>query len=200
MAAKDYFQNSIPFIRRVVQASFGFFTLYVGYQFYCFYLWTLDQGQYVARPPAVEGFLPISALLSFKRFLLTSKFDPIHPAGLVIFMAILAIAFLARKGFCGWICPVGFLSHQVQWLGKKFNTLRNTPPWLSYPLSSIKYLLLGFFLYIIFWKMDVNAITAFLQTPYNLAADAKMLLFFLSPSTLTLSIMILLSGYILYYP
>lgn len=41
--------------------------------------------------------------------------------------------------------------------------------------------------------MDVGTITAFLQTPYNLAADAKMLQFFMSPSTLTLGILISLT-------
>ncbi len=194
MAARDLFQHNIPLIRRVIQASFGFFILYAGYTFYLFYQWTLDQGQYVTRPPAVEGFLPISALLALKRLLLTMEFDPIHPAGLVIFTAILTTAFLARKGFCGWICPVGFLSHQVQWLGKKNKIQRNIPAWSAHSLSSVKYFLLGFFLYIICWKMDVDAITAFLQTPYNLAADAKMLRFFLSPSNLTLGVLIALTA------
>ncbi|MDD2467295.1 MAG: 4Fe-4S binding protein [Desulfobulbus sp.] len=190
MPANAFFHKNISGIRRTVQASFGLFTLYIGYRFFLFYQWTLDQGPYIARPPAVEGFLPISALLGLKRFILTAEFDPIHPAGLVIFMAALTIAFLARKGFCGWICPVGFLSHQVQWIGAKFKILRKVPVWLALLLSSIKYLFLGFFLYIICWKMDVAAISSFLQTPYNLAADAKMLQFFLSPSHLTLAILI----------
>jgi polyferredoxin len=189
MPIQNFFHRNITALRRGVQASFGLFTLYTGYRFYLFYQWTLDQGQYIARPPAVEGFLPISALLSLKRFFLTAEFDPIHPAGLIIFMAALTIGLLARKGFCGWICPVGFLSHQVQWIGAKFKILRNVPVWLAFLLSSIKYFFLGFFLYIICWKMDVAAIVSFLQTPYNLAADAKMLQFFLSPSHLTIAIL-----------
>ena len=174
------FLNNITVIRRSVQAAFGFFTLYVGYQFFLFYLWSMGKGEYVARPPAVEGFLPISALLSLKRFVLTGEFDPIHPAGLVILMAALTIGLLARKGFCGWICPVGFTSHLAQWLGGKLKILLNIPVWLGSTLCIIKYLLLAFFSYVIVWNMDVAAITSFLQTPYNLAVDAKMLQFFLA--------------------
>lgn len=189
MANSIFFDRNINFIRRTVQASFALCTLWVGYLFYRFYLWSLGQGEYVARPPAVEGFLPISALLSLKRLLLTGVFDPIHPAGLVIFMAALTIAVVARKGFCGWICPVGFASHLVQWLGARWRIVRVVPAWLAAVLGSCKYVLLGFFLYVILWRMDLADITAFLQTPYNLAADAKMLQFFLAPSTLTLVIL-----------
>ncbi len=188
----DFFLNNIIVIRRTVQASFGLFTLYVGYQFFLFYRWGMGHGEYVPRPPAVEGFLPISALLSLKRLVLTGEFDPIHPAGLVILMAALTICLLARKGFCGWICPVGFASHLGQWVGAKLKILLMIPGWPASLLSSAKYLLLAFFLYVIVWNMDVAAITSFLQTPYNLAADAKMLLFFLEPTTLTLSILVLL--------
>lgn len=189
MAGNGFLNNNINMIRRMVQACFGLCTLVAGYQFYRFYLWGLGQGEYVARPPAVEGFLPISALLSLKRLLLTGAFDPIHPAGLVILMAALVIAIVARKGFCGWICPVGFASHLAQWLGTRLRIVRVIPAWLAAVLGGCKYLLLGFFLYIILWSMDLADITAFLQTPYNLAADAKMLQFFLAPSTLTLAIL-----------
>lgn len=192
MAMNDHFLNNIIVIRRSIQAAFGFFTLYVGYQFFHFYLWSMGKGEYVARPPAVEGFLPISALLSLKRLVLTGEFDPIHPAGLVILMAALTIGLLARKGFCGWICPVGFTSHLAQWLGAKLNIMLHIPVWLGAILSSLKYLLLAFFSYVIVWNMDVAAITSFLQTPYNLAADAKMLQFFLAPTNLTLTTLIFL--------
>lgn len=36
------------------------------------------------RPAAVEGFLPISALMALKVWLATGDFDQIHPAGLVL--------------------------------------------------------------------------------------------------------------------
>ena len=176
----------------LVQTAFAVFSIYIGWRFYLFYSWAMGQGEYVARPPAVEAFLPISALLSLKRLALTGKFDTIHPAGLVIFMAILTVALLARKGFCGWMCPVGFMSNLVQRLGVRWKINRSVPCWLDYALTSLKYFLLAFFLYIICWKMDLEAITSFLQTPYNLAADTKMLQFFLAPSSLTLGVLLFL--------
>ena len=104
----------ISSLRIAVQAGFTLFCLYAGYRFYLFYLWGTGQSDiYVPRPPSVEAFLPIGALVGLKRFLLSGHFDMIHPAGLTIFMAALVIGLLLRKGFCGWICPVGFVSNQI---------------------------------------------------------------------------------------
>jgi len=176
-------------LRTIVQAGFTLFCIFVGYRFYCFYLWTLDRSEtYVSRPPSVEAFLPISALLGTKRLVLTGQWDPVHPAGLTIFLAAVAIAFLLRKGFCGWICPVGFVSSLVDKIGKPLRTDKSMPVWLDYPLLSLKYLILAFFVYIILLQMDLKAIEAFLDSPYNLVADAKMLDFFLQPSSLTLAV------------
>ena len=63
---------------------------------------------------------------------------------------------------------------------------------MDFPLLGVKYLLLGFFCYIILWGMDVRSIEAFLYSRYNLVVDARMLLFFLHPSTLTLQVMAVL--------
>lgn len=170
-------------LRKIIQGGFTVFCLWMGYRFYLFYLWAIGRSEmYVPRPPAVEGFLPISALMGLKRFVMTGNYDVIHPAGLTIFMAALVIAFLLRKGFCGWICPVGFMSRLAESAGKKMRSLFRTPLWIDYPLLSLKYILLGFFCYLILWKMGLKALEGFIQTPYNMAADAKMLLFFLAPS------------------
>lgn len=181
-------------VHRFVQTGFGLFTLYMGYRFYLFFLWAMGKSDsYVARPPSVEGFLPISALLGLKRFVLTGHYDSIHPAGLTIFLAALAIAILLRKGFCGWICPVGFLSNLADESVRRFRfTIKRLPAFLEYPLLSLKYLLLGFFCYIILWKMSLESIIAFQRAPYNLVADGKMLLFFLSPSGLSAGILVFL--------
>lgn len=177
-------------MRNLAQTSFTLFCLWVGYRFYHYYLWAIGNSEhYVPRPPSVEGFLPISALLGFKRFVLTGHYDNIHPAGLTIFMAALVIGLLLRKGFCGWICPIGAVSNFAEWAGLKMRSLVRTPAWLDYPLLSLKYLLLAFFCYVILWKMELKAIEGFMRTPYNIAADAKMLMFFLDPSGLALGIM-----------
>lgn len=180
-------------VRLLVQSLFGLFVLYAGYRFYLFFLWATEETAYVPRPSAVEGFLPISALLGLKRFLLTGTFDMIHPAGLTIFLAALFLSLFFRKSFCGWICPVGFFSNLAERAGKLCRIARRPPLWMDYSFSSVKYLLLFFFIGIVIIKMDLRAIEIFLRSPYNMGADAKMLLFFLRPSPLATVILLILT-------
>lgn len=179
--------------RSLVQGCFAAFCLFAGYRFYQFYLWGIGQSEvYVPRPPSVEAFLPISALVGLKQLLIAGRFDPIHPAGLTIFIAALVIGLFFRKGFCGWICPVGFTSNLAEKFSRRLKILWQPPAWLDIPLLSLKYLLLFFFLYLIALKMSLEQIEAFNNSPYNLAVDAKMLVFFLRPSGLAAGIMLFL--------
>ena len=78
---------------------------------------------------------------------------------------------------------------------KLFKGTLNLPRWLDYPLRSLKYLLLGFFVWSI-WNMDVDALREFIYSPYNKMADVKMYLFFadISPFALgTILVLVLLS-------
>lgn len=110
----------LPTLRTLVQTGFAMLCLVAGWRFYHFYHCATGKTDvFIARPPSVEGFLPISALLGFKRFVLTGRWDDVHPSGLTIFMAAPVIALLFQKGFCGWICPVGFVSNVVEKAGKK---------------------------------------------------------------------------------
>ncbi|MEN8200799.1 MAG: 4Fe-4S binding protein, partial [Thermodesulfobacteriota bacterium] len=184
-------KHQIRRLRTLCQSLFALFCLYTGFRFYSFYLWALEPtaNPFVPRPPAVEAFLPLGALVSLKRLLLGAEFDTIHPAGLTIFIAALLISLLLRKGFCGWICPIGFASHLAERAGRKAGISFTLPAWLDIPLLGLKYLLLGFFSYLILWKMDLQGLTAFHNSPYNVISDAKMLHFFLEPSILAASIM-----------
>ncbi len=51
------------------------------------------------------------------------------------------------------------------------------PKWLDFILRSLKYLLLGFFLYSIL-RMPVEGLRQFIYGPYNRIADVKMYLYF----------------------
>ncbi len=143
-----------------------------------------------ARPPGVEGFLPISALMSLRHWVETGVATRIHPAGLVLLLLILASALLLKKSFCSWLCPVGTVA---EWLGAAGRRLRlaraRLPRWLDLPLRGVKYLLLAFFLHAIFWRMTTVQIGAFLDSPYNRVADVKMLLFFTEMSPLAAKVM-----------
>src|SRR5512145_695720 len=174
----------LPTLRGLVQGAYVAFFILVGIEFHSFYAQIVSGGPVTAhRPPAVEGFLPISALIGLKRFVLTGTWDDVHPAGLTILVAAIVSSLLARKVFCSWVCPVGGLSRALAWAGKKTLWKRRRKETVvdgrvDLALSSLKYLLLAFFVWAIVIGMDAAAIIAFQHNTYNYAADAKMLLFF----------------------
>lgn len=176
----------LPRARWAVQLTYVLFLIAVALRFAAFVAQATGDGPITApRPAAVEAFLPIAALMAAKRFFLTGFWDEIHPAGLTIFLGALATAFLARKAFCSWICPVGTLSRGLEWLGRKTLWRRGfpaVPRWLDLALASVKYLLLAFFLRTVL-TMPLAGIEEFMRAPYNLAVDARMLRFFGDLST-----------------
>jgi len=192
----------LPRLRWIVQGAYLLFLVLTGIEFHAFYRQAVSGGPITAhRPPAVEGFLPISALMGLKRLIVTGNYDDIHPAGLTILIAAILSSFLARKSFCSWVCPVGGLSRALEWVGKKTLWRRRkkeilVPAGADLALSSLKYLLLAFFVWAIVIGMDKVAIYAFMTSPYNFAADAKMLLFFTEISrtaAITLAVLAVLS-------
>ena len=74
-------------LHRLTQLIFLVFMSWVGLRFILFALWAMgSRSDYVPKPPSVEAFLPISALMALKRFLFTGAWDPVHPAGLSILL------------------------------------------------------------------------------------------------------------------
>lgn len=184
------------FLRSAVQLAFVMLCVWIGLEFYLFMQWGMSAGiePFVARPPGVEGFLPISALISLKYWMLTGMINGIHPSGLFILLAIVATGLLLKKAFCGWLCPIGTLSESLWMAGQKlFGRNLRVTPWLDYPLRSLKYLLLVFFLYAV-WQMDTAALKYFIESPYNKVADIKMYLFFAELSTFALWTVLILAG------
>lgn len=180
-------------LRNYVQLSVFLVTIAIGIHFSIYVHQAAGEGAITGpRPAGVEGFLPIGALMGWKLFLLTGTWDPIHPAAMVILGFAAVISFALRKSFCGWFCPVGTLS---EWLWKSgrniFGKNYQLPQWLDFPLRTLKYLLLAFFLWTIF-LMSRLAILAFLQGAYYKMSDVKMLLFFTQMSTLTAVVLIAL--------
>lgn len=181
-------------LSRLPQAIFFLATLWIGWRFFLFCRFAAGLGPETVRPAGVEGFLPISALLGLRHALATFTWDPVHPAGLTIFLAVLAMGLLFRKAFCGHVCPVGFVATRLGRLGQRLRLARSVPPRLDAALGLPKYLLLAFFLFTAFGGMDVAAIEAFLRSPYNITADARMLVFFTSPGPVAVAVLTLLAG------
>lgn len=174
-------KNDSQFLRLHVQIAFAALVIWIGVEFVLFVKWLENGGLGPApeRPPGVEGFLPLSGLISLKHWWLTGTVNLIHPAALFILIAIIVLGVLLKKSFCGWLCPIGFLS-ELHWkLGRwLFGGNWRVPKWLDWPLRSLKYLLLYFFLYAILWQMGLPALEAFINSAYNQVADIKMLQFF----------------------
>ncbi len=193
-------KNDSQYLRLTIQAAFALLCIWIGIEFYLFMEWGISNGQvsYFSRPPGVEGFLPISALISLKYWMQTGIINEIHPSGLFILLAILAVGFLLKKSFCSWLCPIGTLSEGLWMFGKKvFGKNLTVSKWLDYPLRSLKYLLLIFFLWSI-GEMTVPALKSFIYSPYNKVADIKMYLFFANISTFALWTIIILMVFSLF--
>jgi len=175
-AAPDHSQR----IRRIVQWTFVALNGWIGLQFW---LWVrgferAGHTWQVSRPPGVEGWLPIAGLMNLKYLLVTGHVPGIHPAAMFLLIAFLLMSLVLKKAFCGWLCPVGTFSEHLWKLGRRIFGRNFSPPrWLDQQLRGLKYLLLGFFLFVIAW-MPAAALHDFMAGPYGVIADVKMLNFF----------------------
>ncbi|TGE35030.1 4Fe-4S binding protein [Desulfosporosinus fructosivorans] len=165
--------------RHVIQSLVAMIVVYIGITFVIFINQIANNSTSILnRPAGVEAFLPISALVGLKAWITTGSFDPVHPAGLVILLLALTLSLLLKRTFCSWICPIGTLSEGLANLGKRvFGRNFTIPNWLDYLLRSVKYLILFFFVLAIFFGMSGLDAAAFVQSPYNMVADIKMLKF-----------------------
>ncbi|MFA5835092.1 MAG: 4Fe-4S binding protein [Bacteroidota bacterium] len=176
----DRLKNDSQFFRSSVQLAFVLLCIWIGIEFYLFMQWGMSFGTetYVERPPGVEGFLPISALMGMLHWIYSGTLNTIHPAGTIILVGFIAVSLIMKKAFCSWMCPVGTLSESLWMLGQQlFKQNIIVWRWLDYPLRSLKYLLLFFFVYAI-GAMSVQELEIFINSPYNKVADIKMYLFF----------------------
>ena len=167
-------------LRHTVQVLFLALNAWIGIEFYRFVRFYETGGStaWASRPPGVEGWLPIASLMNLKVLLLTGRMPDLHPAGMFLLLAFLAVSWIFRKSFCGWLCPVGTVSEYLWRLGRQtFGRNFRLPRRLDLVLRSLKYVLLGLFLYAV-CSMPVEGIRAFLGGPYGMVDDVKMLNFF----------------------
>ena len=167
-------------LRRAFQIAFLLLNVWIAVQFYLFVRYYAAGGRSIRvdRPPGVEGWLPIASLMNLKALFLTGRWPVIHPAGTCLLIAFLASSWIFRKSFCGWLCPVGTISEYLWRFGRKlFRRNLRLPRALDVGLRSLKYILLALFLYAV-GSMSVTAIRQFLESPYGIVDDVKMLNFF----------------------
>jgi polyferredoxin len=175
-APADYSQH----LRHAFQLAFLALNVWIAVEFWFFVRYYESGGRAVwaSRPPGVEGWLPIASLMNLKVWLLTGEIPALHPAGMFLLIAFLAMSWVFRKSFCGWLCPVGTISEYLWRLGRQtFGRNFRLPRKLDIPLRALKYVLLGLFAYAVA-SMSVAGIRAFLNGPYGIVDDVKMLNFF----------------------
>lgn len=182
-AGKDRSQQ----IRFAVQAAFFLLNLWIGLQFYFWVRWAETGGQTAAfaRPSGVEGWLPIEGLMQLKYVAITGRLPQLHPAAFFLFLAFALTSLFFRKSFCSWLCPVGTISEYLWKFGRHvFGCNFRLPRWLDLPLRSLKYILLGLFVFAVA-MMSAAAIASFIASPYGLVVDVRMLNFFRYPGPTT---------------
>jgi len=183
-------------LRHSVQIGFLLLTILIGHQFYQFVRHFESPGHpFVQRPPSVDAFLPIGGLMAVKYFLFTGIIDPVHPSGFVMFVAIVGVSLLVKKGFCGWICPIGTVSQYVCMAGGKvFGKNFTFGKFTDLSLRSLKYILLSLFVLLIGVAMAPNMMLLFFITDYYKVVDVRMMKFFTEMSTLTLWVLVALGA------
>jgi len=193
-SSMSYPRPAVRMLRYTVQFAFLLITFWIGWRFQQFVLHFESPGHpFVPRPESVDAFLPIGGFMALKYFLFTGIVEPVHPAGFVLFVAICGVSFLLKKGFCGWICPIGTIS-QYAWMagekvfGRNFRPKSDT----DIVLRAIKYLLMAFFVVLIGALMPLWSMTLFFINDYYKAVDVRMMKFFTEMSTFTLWVLIAL--------
>ena len=187
--------------RYLSQTLFMLINLYIGVTFYYWvrFYETMGQSTYIERPSGIEGWLPIAGLMNIKFTLLTQQIPPIYAASMLLLCAFMLISFLFKRSFCSWFCPIGTLSELAWKLGQRlFGRNVTLPKWIDIPLRSLKYLLLGVVIYFII-PLSAFDVMAFLQSPYGIIIDVKMLDFFryMGQTTLiVLSVLTLMSLFV----
>jgi polyferredoxin len=201
ITAMEIQKKYIRILRYAVQLGFFALTIFIGYRFYEFVRHFEVAGQpFVQRPPSVDGFLVIGGLMAFKFFLLTGIVDPVHPSGFIMFVSILGVSLVMKKGFCGWICPVGTLSQYIWMAGEKiFGRNFSIGRFTDISLRSVKYVLLGIFLFLIGIAMPTTMMALFFIADYYKIVDVRMLKFFSEMTTVTLVVLLALGALSLLY-
>lgn len=192
--AKRALPEHSQLLRHSIQAAFLLLNAWIGIQFYFFvrYYETAGRSIEVSRPAGVEGWLPLASLMNLKVLLSGGGIARIHPAGTFLLIAFLAASFIFRRSFCGWLCPVGTVSEYLWRIGRQvFHRNFHLPPRFDVALRSLIYLLMAAFLYAVA-MMSVEAIQGFLESPYGIIDDVKMLNFFREAGTITAIVLAIL--------
>jgi polyferredoxin len=196
-----YDRTNIRKLRYAVQFVFLLLSAVTGYLFYSYVMQLENTGNpFVQRPPSVDAFLPIAGLMSFKYFLFTGTIEQVRPAAFIMFVAIVTVSASLKKGFCGWICPVGTASQYIWMAGEKvIGKNFRMQKYADNAMRSIKYMLMTFFLITIWVRMSPEQLSLFFSSDYYRTADIRTMKFFTEMSLTTFWSLCFIGGFSLIY-
>ncbi len=167
--------------RWFVKTAYLVFFVYACVQLFRFAAWARGTGPFVPRPEAPAGLLPVGHYTSFFAWLRGGGWDTLLPAGLVIILGALAVSVLFRRGFCGWICPVGTVWEAFAAIGKRVLG-RNypLPRWMDIAGRIVRFILAAM---VVGMLMSVSLAEAvnFRTLPYMWVADLKTIGLMIEP-------------------
>jgi polyferredoxin len=161
--------------RWFVKGAFLAFFVWSCWRLLQFAAWARGEGAYVPRPETVAGILPIGHFTSFFAWLRGGGWDSYLPAGLVIIIAAIATSLLLKRGFCGWICPVGTVWEAASAIGRRIFG-RNFVLWrpLDIALRGLRYVITAAAVGFLF-MVPLSEAVGFRTLPYMWVADIKIL-------------------------
>ncbi len=168
--------------RWFVKTAFLLFFVWACWRLLRFAAWARGEAPFVPRPESVAGILPVGHFTSFFAWLKGGGWDPYLPAGLVIIIAAVTVSLLFKRGFCGWICPVGTVWELAASLGRRMMGGSNLriPRWLDLGGMGLRYVLaFAFFGFIA--QVSVQEALWFRELPYMWVADIKIIEGFFAP-------------------
>jgi polyferredoxin len=176
--------------RWFVKGAFLAFFVWLSIRLLAFAAWARGEGPFVPRPEAVAGILPVGHFTSFFAWLKGGGWDTLLPAGLVIILASLTTSLLFKRGFCGWVCPVGAVWEGAAALGRRLLG-RNVrlPRWLDVAGLGFRYLLgIAFFAFV--GLVPLAEAVRFREFPYMWVADIKIIEGFGNPVFIVVAMLV----------
>jgi polyferredoxin len=175
-------------LRWIVKGAFLAYFVIACVRLFRFAAWARGAGPFVSRPEAPAGLLPLGHFMSFFAWLRGGGWDVLLPAGLVIILGAFAVSFLFKRGFCGWICPVGTVWDACALLGRKLMGGRNisVPRWLDLTGRASRYLITAAAVLFLGVLMPLDQAVAFRSFEYMRVADLKTIGGMLQPGYLAL--------------
>jgi polyferredoxin len=171
--------------RWLVKLAFLAYFVFACVQLMRFAAWARGNGPYVSRPESPAGLLPVGHFTSFFAFVRGGGWDTLLPAGLVIIIGAFTVSLLFRRGFCGWICPLGTVWELFSAAGHRLMG-RNVrvPRRLDIAGRVVRYVLTAAIVVLLLLVVSVAEAVAFRSLPYMWVADIKTISLIITPTFL----------------